>query len=111
MGTLNQTAPQPGQAATPVLALARHLWWSCPSPCMPMGLLWYVKVGGQTVCLLNLANKCHPAKPPAALLPLLGRNWGGTPRRQWAGERLGEGAQAVATAWCPEDHPDWCAVG
>lgn len=30
---------------------------------MPVGLLWYVKVGGLTVCLLNLANKRHPAKP------------------------------------------------
>lgn len=47
---------------------------------MPVGLLWYVKVGGLTVCLLNLANKRHPAKPLATLLPLLplshGRQWG-----------------------------------
>lgn len=29
---------------------------------MPVGLLWCMKVGRLTVCLLNLANKCHPAK-------------------------------------------------
>lgn len=51
---------------------------------MPVGLLWYVKVGGLTVCLLNLANKRHPAKPLATLLPLLPLSyWGGTHGRQW----------------------------
>lgn len=68
-------------------------WWSCPSPCMPVGLLWCVKVGGLTVCLLNLANKHHPAKPLATLLPLLPLSyWGGAPGRQWGGERLGAGS-------------------
>lgn len=50
---------------------------------MPVGLLWYVKVGGLTVCLLNLANKRHPAKPLATLLPLLPlSSWGGAYGRQ-----------------------------
>lgn len=51
---------------------------------MPVGLLWYVKVGGLTVCLLNLANKRHPAKPLVTLLPLLPLSyWGGAYGRQW----------------------------
>lgn len=50
---------------------------------MPVGLLWYVKVGGLTVCLLNLANKRHPAKPLATLLPFLPLSyWGGAYGRQ-----------------------------
>lgn len=66
---------------------------------MPVGLLWYVKVGGLTVCLLNLANKRHPAKPLATLLPLLPLSYQGrVPGRQWGGERLGEGSQVVADA-------------
>lgn len=96
-GTLGPTQSQPEQAATLGLAWLGTPRWSCPSPCMPVGLLWYVKVGGLTVCLLNLANKRHPAKPLATLLPLLPLSyWGGAHGRQWgrgeAGSRyLGSG--------------------
>lgn len=69
---------------------------------MPVGLLWYVKVGGLTVCLLNLANKRHPAKPLATLLPLLPLSyWGGAYGRHWGGGRgRGSSFWVVADTQC-----------
>lgn len=104
-GALCQTPPHPGQAATgPSPRLA--LWWlSYPSPCMPVGLLWCTKVSGRNVCLLILANKCHPAKASGHPLAfsssvLLGRGpWKAVGRGEAGSRFTGSEWPVLSAAW------------